>query len=147
MGASWGTYTYTSTIESFSGSFIAQTGSVDSVSGSTPTYTEDSALTFIDDSYVFSTADTFTGNIGNTAISLSISLTCSTGALLTITHSIGALGANPIPAWISVDGTGSFLVGTTPSAPVEVIYVFYVESSSIAWRTPYQKQVSITVSA
>jgi hypothetical protein len=114
-------------------------------SGTSSTKELELSLTFNDDSYLNLVAESDPGLVGNSAFSMPVSLTCSTGGNLDISYSLVQSGPDPVPSWVSIDTVGSLLVGTTPVLQEDTTFTFLIQADSIAWSSGYHKTINIIV--
>jgi hypothetical protein len=134
-----------SSLTAISGIAIANAGSTGTVSTTDLSIISDTSLTFVDDSYQNTEAESFAGLIGNTYMEKYVHLTCSTEGRLYITYSILQSGTYTVPSWISVDTTRSMIMGTTPNLSEDTTYRIYIQAESLAWSSSIKKEITLTV--
>lgn len=139
------TYLSFSTLTAIFGSETVNSGLSGTISTSSLTGGSDTSLSYVDDSYQNTDAESFTGLVWNTYMSEFVHFTCFIGSNLDITYSILQSGAYSFPSWVDIDISNSKIVGTTSSLSKHTTYKFYIKAESSAWSSGLIKEIALTV--
>jgi len=77
----------------------------------------------------------------------SISLSCTTDSLSTLTYALVEYQSQPIPSWVSIDFTNGKITGTAPYVSSSTQYVFAIDITGDDFDGTQQKVVYVNVQA
>lgn len=76
---------------------------------------------------------------------LSLELTCTNAADVTITYALAQYNSEVIPDWVTLNPATLKISGTTPNVTTTTTYNFLVDASSTAWFGTKSKQITLVV--
>lgn len=117
----------------------------DTVSFTAKTYASSPANYYLNDLVIKVDTQTVSTLVTETAFSVLIDLTCSSGGSIVPAYTLSGYNGEAVPSWVTLDSISGRLSGTAPSVSEQTTYSFYVDTTSTLFIGAKKKLVSLVV--